>query len=134
MLCCQQNNTHIFESQEQYHRCAHMPFNYVFWVSKKGQIVPNMGKHRAKHSPLLSLLTLSLPLLSPPLVGNDEVGQRLTNKGQQNSVFDAGDLELSTSYPSPPCVWRMGGSRNPSCVPLRGPLHLAKRESRPSNR
>ena len=49
MSCCQKNNTHIFESQEQYHRCAHMPFNSVFFrFQEKGQIVPNIRKHRSK--------------------------------------------------------------------------------------
>ena len=42
-------NPQICKSQEQYHRLAHLHINYVFLVSqKKGQLVPNMGKHRAK--------------------------------------------------------------------------------------
>ena len=48
MLRCK-NNTNIFKSQELYHQCAHLAFNYFcFFSLKKGQTTPNMGKHRAK--------------------------------------------------------------------------------------
>ena len=48
MLCYQKKNPQICKSQEQYHRLARLHINYGFLVSKKGPIMPHMGKHRAK--------------------------------------------------------------------------------------
>ena len=49
MLCYQKKNPQICKSQEQYHRSARLHINYGFLVSKeRGQLVPIMGKHRAK--------------------------------------------------------------------------------------
>ena len=49
MLCYQKKNPQICKSQEQYHRSARLHINYGFFgVKKRGQLVPNMGKHRAK--------------------------------------------------------------------------------------
>ena len=48
MLCYQKKNPQICKSQEQYHRSARLHIYYGFWVSKKGQLVPNIGKQRAK--------------------------------------------------------------------------------------